>query len=174
VASYPRQIPAGGEGTIRIKVDTSGFGGRRLRKMIDVFTNDPAQVRVTLTITGKVLNFARMEPAFARLVGPAGTDIKKTIVITPEKAYPFKIIGATARHGNDIALDIKAFSQADGDGYLLTIENKKTAAGRYADTVILTTDSRIKPTITVPVYGQIIAATPPSAPIPPEERSNDG
>jgi len=120
------------------------------------------------------MHFARMDPAYARLVGQAGTDIKKAITITREKAYPFKILGAKARNGNDIAFDVQEFSKADGDGYILTIENKKTAAGRYADTVILTTDSSIKPTITIPVYGQIIAATPQSEPTPPKRSASDG
>ena len=101
-----------------------------------------------------------MEPAYARLVGAAGTDITKAITITREKAYPFKIIDAKARNGKDIAFDFREFSQADKDGYILTIANKKTSAGRYADSVILTTDSQIKPKITVPVYGQIVSAAP--------------
>lgn len=109
-----------------------------------------------------------MEPAYARLVGPAGTDIKKTITITREKDYPFKILNAKARSGNDIAFDVQEFSQADRNGYILTIENKKEVAGRYADAVILTTDSKVNPSITVPVYGQIIATTPqqPAQPLP--------
>lgn len=115
-----------------------------------------------------------MDPAYARLVGQAGTDIKKAITITREKAYPFKILGAKARNGNDIAFDVQEFSEADGDGYILTIANKKTAAGRYADTVILTTDSSIKPTITIPVYGQIISSAPRPMPTPPKKSASDG
>ncbi len=120
-----------------------------------MFTSDPDNARVRLAITGKVLNFAKMEPKYARLVGTAGTDIKKAITITREKAYPFKIVTAKARNGKDIAFDLQEFSKDDGEGYILTIENKKTVTGRYADTVILTTDSQIKRTITVPVYGQL-------------------
>jgi len=116
-----------------------------------------------------------MEPRYARLVGPAGTDIKKAITITREKAYPFKILDAKARNGKDIAFDVREFNKADGEGYVLTIENKKPFAGRYADTVILTTDSKIKPTIRVPVYGQIISAAPPQPdPAPPKRSTNDG
>ena len=145
-----------------------------MKKSIEVFTNDPDNARVTLNISGTVIHFARMEPAYARLVGQAGTDIKKAITITREKAYPFKILQAKAKNGNDIALDVQEFSKADGDGYILTIENKKTAAGRYADTVILTTDSSIKPTITIPVYGQIISTAPQSAPTPPKKSDSEG
>lgn len=115
-----------------------------------------------------------MEPKYARLVGAAGTDIKRAITITREKAYPFKIVTAKARNGKDIAFDLQAFSKADAEGYILTIENKKTVAGRYADSVILTTDSQIKRTITVPVYGQIISAAPQPGPAPPRESTSEG
>jgi MinD superfamily P-loop ATPase len=115
-----------------------------------------------------------MEPRYARLVGAAGTDIKKAITITREKAYPFKILEAKARNGKDIAFDVKAFSEENGEGYILTIENKKTVAGRYADTVILTTDSKIKPTINVPVYGQIISAAPQPGSPPQKKKSGEG
>ena len=145
-----------------------------MKKNIQVFTNDPDHARVILNITGTVSHFARMEPAYARLVGQAGTDIKKAITITREKGYPFKILEAKARNGNDIAFDVQEFNKADKGGYILTIENKKQAAGRYADTVILTTDSRIKPTITIPVYGQIISTAPQPPATPPKKGASGG
>lgn len=127
-----------------------------------MYTSDPVQNRITLSVTGEVINFAQLRPTYARLVGPAGSEVKKEITIIREKAYPFRIVDVKARSGKDIAVAIKELSGDDGDGYILTIENKKAAAGRYADTVILTTDSKIKPTLTVPVYGQITAVAPPA------------
>ncbi|GAB6906604.1 hypothetical protein JCM12296A_24390 [Desulfosarcina cetonica] len=117
-----------------------------------------------MTITGSVRNFVKVQPSFARLVGPVGSEIKKAITITREKAFPFRIVDVKARNGKDIAFDLKELQAPEGDGYRLTVENKKTAAGRYADTLILTTDSTIKPTINVPIYGQITAAKPAQAP----------
>ncbi|BBO68769.1 hypothetical protein DSCA_26990 [Desulfosarcina alkanivorans] len=145
-----------------------------MKKHIEVFTNDATNPRIRLAISGSVLSFAKMEPRYARLVGPAGTDIKRAITITPEKAYPFKILRAKARNGKDIAFEVKTFSKAGSEGYVLTIENKKTVAGRYADTVVLTTDSQIKPTITIPVYGQIISTAPQPAPATTKKSAGDG
>jgi hypothetical protein len=114
-----------------------------------------------------VLNFANVQPAYARLVGRAGIDIKKTITITREEAFPFKILNVKTRSGKEIAVHLKEFNEAGKSGYLLTIENQKANPGRYADAVILTTDSKIKPTLTIPVYGQIISTTPqPAKPTP--------
>jgi hypothetical protein len=106
------------------------------------------------------VQFARLTPTFARLSGEVGTDIKKTITITREKDYPFKIVDVRARKGKDIAFDLKEFSKADGDGYILTVKNRKTATGRYTDSLILTTDSSVKPTITIRIYGQIYTMGP--------------
>ncbi len=128
-----------------------------LKKSIAVFTDDPVASRITLTISGNIVNFAKIKPKYVRLVGNAGTDIKTTITITREEAYPFSIVEAKARNGKDISIDIKEFENTDGKGYTLTIENKKKIVGRYADTVVLKTDSKVKPIITIPVYGQIIS-----------------
>jgi hypothetical protein len=40
------------------------------------------------------------------------------------------------------------------------IENKKTATGRYVDTVYLKTDSKIQPQINVNVFGNVGVAKP--------------
>ena len=127
-----------------------------------MFTDDPQKPRTTLNISGEILRFAKLDPAYARLVGPSGTDVKRTVTITREKAYPFTVLDAKAKKGKDIRIAIDEFSNDTGDGYILTIENTKTTPGRYADKIILSTDSEVKPTITVPVYGQIIA--PPTKP----------
>ncbi len=145
-----------------------------MKKHIEVFTNDAENPRITLSIAGPVLQFARMDPPYARLAGPAGTDIKATITIWRQAAFPFKILEAKARNGNDIAVDVQEFERADENGYIVTVVNKKTTAGRYADMLILTTDSTVKPTITVPVYGQITAAVSQPDPSTPEKKAGDG
>jgi hypothetical protein len=98
-----------------------------------------------------------MEPKYARLTGHVGTEITRTITITREEEYPFSIVDAKAKIGKNIALGVEEFKKEESDGYVLTITNKKTAAGRYTDTLILKTDSKVKPTLTIPVYGRIIA-----------------
>lgn len=137
-----------------------------MNKRIQVFTNDPATNRIILSISGKVLIFAKIAPKYARLVGKSGTDIQKTITITREKAYPFKIVQAKARSGKDITFTIEEFSKEGADGYILTIENKREKAGRYADTLTLMTDSPVKSSLRVPVYGQIIRTEPGPAAAP--------
>ncbi len=149
-----------------------------------MFTNDPDNGYIKLSITGEVVNFVQMDPKFARLRGYEGDDIKTTITLTQEKDYPFKILKVKAQKGENITVKLedlnketeKSFfqkiasffrtpeqEQPDKDrkgSYLLTIENRKTTAGRYNDKLILVTDSEIKPTLTVPVTGLIRAVEP--------------
>ena len=145
-----------------------------MRKTIEVFTNDPSQARLVLSISGSVLDFARIEPKYARLVGKAGTEFRKEITITREKAYPFNILQANARNGKNIAFSIEEFSADGVDGYLLTIENKRKEAGRYADTLTLITDSPVKSTLKIPVYGQVIPTKTQSTGKPLQKKTNDG
>jgi hypothetical protein len=104
-------------------------------------------------------------------VGNVGTDIVKKVTITREKGYPFKVLQTNARKGKDIAFSIEEFSNGDADGYILTIENRRTEAGRYADTLTLTTDSPVKTTLRIPVYGQVVAPKPESRPAPKKSSS---
>ena len=145
-----------------------------MQKDVEVFTNDPARPRIVLTVAGSVLNFARIEPKYARLVGKAGTPIRKEITITREKAYPFTILQANARSGKDITFTLEEFSKDGVDGYLLTIENIRAEAGRYADTLTLTTDSPVKSTLKIPVYGQVVTENPPSPGQSKPKKTSDG
>ena len=74
--SYPRQIPAGGEGKIVIKVDTSGYGGRTLTKTITVKTNTPGRPVLHLTVSGNVENFVTIVHKRVTLSGFSGDKIK--------------------------------------------------------------------------------------------------
>ena len=155
MASYPRHIPAGGEGTIKIKVNTSGYGGRQIKKNISVITDDPQQPQINLVISGKVNNFAVISPRFAHLTGPAGKPLKVDVDIAPEDQYPFKILNVTAQNGANIKYRLARKNSQGHERYVLTVENTKPDKGRYADTILLQTDSKVKPEIEIRVYGNI-------------------
>ena len=90
-----------------------------------------------------------------KLSGPADTQIKQLVYIIPRKKYPFKIIGAKARVGKDIRYRYDVHKSAEGNGYVVTVENLKKTKGRYYDAIHLKTDSKISPNIVINVYGSI-------------------
>lgn len=146
-------------------MDTNGFGGSRLNKNAVVYTDDPAKPRQTLVVSGLVGEIATIIPKRVVLRGIAGKPIKGMVTIVPKEKYQFKITAAMARYGNKIQFKYEEIQNSDPKGYLLTIENLLTHKGRYADTVILKTDSPIRPEITIQVFGDIADAAQAGIPL---------
>lgn len=136
-------------------MDTNGYGGKALHKTIRVITNDPAKPETQLTVSGSVSNFVSITPQSVRLFGQVGVPLKDTVRIVPEEKYPFKIIDTKAQIGRDIRYRLTEEKQDRSVAYLLTVENVRQNAGRFYDTISLTTDSRIKPQINIRVFGKL-------------------
>ena len=126
-------------------------------------TTDPQKPVTQLTIRGSVKNFATITPSNVRLYGKAGEPVKETVRIVPEDSYPFKILETKAQIGRDIRYQLTSEKQTPGGPYLLTVENLKQETGRYFDTIFLVTDSRVKPKISIRVYGKISGTQAPKA-----------
>lgn len=153
--SYSRQIPPGGEGAITIKVDTTGYGGRKLQKKAVIHTNDKKQPTFRLHIFGKVEKFATISPKRIKLIGEAGKEIKGYVRIIPEKKYPFKLVEQKEVQGKNISYTIERVVAETGEEYLLTVKNLKQVKGRYFETITMKTDTMIQPEIKIRIYGNI-------------------
>mgnify|MGYP001813144862 FL=1 len=139
-----------------MKLGTSGYSGKDVKKTAILHTNDPANPKFTLTISGHVEKFVDLNPKYVRLTGYSGTQITVPVTIVPTAKYPFKIIDVTSRSGTFIKYTLTERKPDEGNGYTLLIENLKTDKGRYSDLLTLTTDSQIQHNITVRVYGNIM------------------
>jgi len=117
-----------------------------------VFSNDPLKPQVNLTLSAKVNQFATY-PKKIDLYGMVGNQISQTVEIIPNENFPFKIESSTAHPGTSISVKI----DSNDKGYLLTVTNTRTSPGRFWEKLILKTNSKIKPEITIPVYGTISA-----------------
>ncbi|OQY05988.1 MAG: hypothetical protein B6I22_06660 [Desulfobacteraceae bacterium 4572_123] len=106
-------------------------------------------------MAGPVEKFASISPRFLRMIGTAGESISGSITITPENKYNFKILKASADKGVNIKVGFTPRPEGK-PGYILTVENLKKTIGRYYDTVVLKTDSKLKPIIKIKVYCNII------------------
>ena len=87
--------------------------------------------------------------------GYAGEHPKKKVTIIPLEKYPFKILKVHAKNGKNIRFQLNEEKSRNGIQYALTVENQRLQKGRYFDTITLETDSKIKPTLSVRVYGDI-------------------
>jgi hypothetical protein len=117
-----------------------------------VASNDPAKPSLTLVISGKVEEFADINPKTVKLAGNEGQPISQTIAIQPAAKYPFKILEATTKKGENIRV---AVQESGGPLYRLLVENLKKDKGRYFDTIYLKTDNPLRPVIEIGVFGII-------------------
>ncbi len=106
-----------------------------------------------LVITGPVEKFVTIQPRQINLRGYAGEPVRGTATIILEKKYPFKIINSRARDGRNIRYRLETIKTAGSPTYKLQVENVKPGSGRYYDAIILETDSKIRPRLTVRVFG---------------------
>ncbi len=147
-----------------LKVNTAGFGGRKLSKGGIVFTNDPAHKQLNLSMQGQVKEFAAVKPDRVRMTGAAGDEIKSVVTIVPKPDYPFNVLEVKTLKENNIKVDMEEVNtEEEGKKYILTVQNLKDARARYFDAVILKTDSAVKPEMKISVYGNIFDKPVPSS-----------
>jgi hypothetical protein len=89
------------------------------------------------------------------LRGYAGEQPKKKVTIIPLEKYPFKIMKVRAKNGQNIRFQLQEEKSEAGIRYALMVENQRLHKGRYFDIITLETDSKIRPTLSVRVYGDI-------------------
>ncbi len=155
-----------------IKVNTSGFGGRKLSKSATVYTNDKNRPRIELKISGNVDRFATITPESKsiKLSGLPNQEIVSSAIIIPEPKYPFKILETKAAKGENIEFKLDTVKKDSGTEYVLTIKNLKKDKGRYFDTISLKTDSVLQPEIKLSVYGNISDPDPKPSAEPAEKK----
>lgn len=159
--SYPRQVPPGGEGKIRLRLDTSGYGGRRVEKTAEVQTSDPAEPAFRLQLAGEVQRLALIQPRVLQLRGEAGKRLQGEILIQPEPGHPFRLLEARAG-GGTIRIETLAEERNGRPAFRLRVETLRTEAGSYNDVIRLKTDHPRKPELDLRVFVYLRPAASPA------------
>ncbi len=102
--------------------------------------------------------FADIHPERVILRGYGGQTIRQEVVVTPRASYPFKVTDVKAKTGTNIRIEMHEQDSPEGKSYVISVENTKTTPGKYYDTLLISTDSKLKPTLPIHVYGTIAAA----------------
>jgi hypothetical protein len=156
VASNPGQIPAGGREKISVTVSTRNRGGQKLHKGFTVYTNDPKKPQVRLQVNGRIDAYLTVAPKFVRLIGRVGQPLQQSVKITPLAGHPVTIKEVRVNQPENLHYKLKPLGLPPGRaGYELVVENARQEAGNYQDRITLLTDSKEKPSITIPVYARI-------------------
>ncbi len=141
-----------------MKLSTSGYGGEKMRKGARVESNDPSRPAVELAIGGEVLRFVTIQPSRLVFQGYGDQPMRQTVTIVPEARFAFKLVKVETNAGERfIAHRLEKIEHNGQPAYRLTVENRRTEPGRYAETLTLHTDSPMRPKLFIHVHGNILA-----------------
>lgn len=154
--TFTEKLLPGEEGIINVELDTMGYAGMYVPKIITVTTNDPANKTVKLSLKGMVTRFAEVEPEAIHLYGMEGEEIVGGVKIQPLLGYPFRIKSSHVRTGKDFRYEI--FSSEEGrTAYHIRARNIRKEPGAYYDLITLDIDSPVRKTFSIRVLGNVRA-----------------
>lgn len=119
-----------------------------------VDTNDPANKQIKLNISGKVEEFAGIQPKSVFLQGKAGEMIQAKVSILPNLKYPFHIVRFNP--GKELEGNIEVALSSSENGYALIIKNLLNTPGNYLGRIQLVTDNTMQPEMIINVRGKIL------------------
>ena len=148
-------IPSGGEGIISTTFDTSRFIGEK-KKTIGVHTNDPNQAVTTLTLQGEIRVEVAAEPPqlyIGRL--QRGKQVTRTVEVISDAGSGITITKIENSHPS-VSVKTEPLEKEGKQGKKLLVSVAKDAAlGRLNDQITVTTTSKKRPSIIIPVFGSL-------------------
>lgn len=136
---------------MKIRVKTSGYGGKTLNKKILVKTDDPENQKFNLIIRGKVASIVRISPKTVSLKGIPGEVLETVVSIEPRDKYRFSILEINQRVGEKIKAELVAPKKGESVWQVRVVARSEIAEDLY-DVITLKTDSQYKSKITIRVY----------------------
>lgn len=98
VVSYDSTIAPGTAGKVRAEVDTAGFSGA-IAKDVAVFTSDPGNPMIQLTIRAQVRSALDAQPGYYRFLHVVGAPAESATQVVWSTDYPeLKVLSAASPH----------------------------------------------------------------------------
>ncbi len=172
VVEYDAAIPPGQVGKVHASLDTSNLNGP-VSKTITVFTNDPENPALVLTLAAEVHPFIAAMPGYARFITVQGEGEGRVAQnLWSKDGQPMKVLGVdspspflTAEYR--IASEEELHAQGEGEQWLVELVLKENApVGAINDYVTILVEHPQQSKVRLPVSGfvrPILAVTPPIA-----------
>ena len=126
----------------------------RLSKSAVVYSNDPKSPKTRISISCQVKEYISVSPhTRVSLAGFEGEKVEREVTITSLLPEPLKITEVTSDIDDKIKYKLK--TEAKGKKYVLKIKNRSTKAGTFRGKIILKTDCKKKPQITLNVFSRL-------------------
>jgi len=157
-----RELAVGEEASIKTTF-RSGAMRNRVTKHVYVDTNDPAQPRVTLTITGEIKVEIKVSPR-GIYIGKLnlGETMYRTIELIPVDVADFSILEVSA---NDpaVRVDKPVRLKGENQGYRLTVHfGPAKEPGRVSAKITVLTDLPHTKELRISVYGKVVEPERPA------------
>ena len=162
-----REILPGQQGALSVTF-SSGHFRDRVTKLVYVDTNDPAEPRVTLTITGVVKVEVQVTP-ISIYVGQMqlGTKAIRSVDILPVEVSKFKLLVTKVTDPARKVLRTGTIKKGGKQGYRLVVQYGPVAKpGRVSASVLVQTDLKRSRSISIRVYGRVLPAEEENEPRP--------
>lgn len=161
VASFDKNIPPGGTGSVVAEVDTSAFNGP-ISKAVLVFSNDPETPQINLAVKAEVRAFIEVLPrSLLRFNVLQGEPATEKVILASAEIATFKILATEVSGG---AYDIKFRELAENE----RIESKQGSQwevkvtipanapeGMLNHKIVVKTDAPKAPEVTLNVSGLV-------------------
>jgi biopolymer transport protein ExbD len=152
VARFTRTIPPGGEGKIVLKLKTKGYRDT-IRKSAIVYSNDPEQPQITLTVEARFRTPISVEPKAILLHGFKEDDITEVVTIRAKENKPLKLEPLRLSISDKVAYELKTIEE--GRVYQVILRNIIKKSGIYNGTLVLKTNYPERPEIPIIFIGYI-------------------
>ena len=148
-------LAPGQEGTISATFDTSHFSGEKTKE-ISVYSNDPTHAVTTLTLQGEITVEIEVEPPQLYLGRVRrGEETVRSVDVVYDADKPITIT-KVENSSPLLTVHTQDIEQGGRKGKKLIVTLKKNAPlGRLSDTIRVTTTSKKRPTIEIPVFGSV-------------------
>ena len=149
-------VDPGSTATIRTVFDTTGFQGYKV-KTVRVYSNDPQQPSVVLTLKGSVVPDVVVDPprVFFGNVKKGATD-SIDVTVSGSDQNTVKILDVDSR-STDISLSQEVLKTEHGIGKKITVKlNPDLPVGTVRSRIAVKTSSERNPVVHIPVFAKII------------------
>ncbi len=149
---FDELIPPGKKGTLHATFRTEDESGEQI-KGVKIYSNDPANPVVKVEIAALVLEALSVKPDRIFLNGLTGVALEKTIRISAPGNRAFDLKLAENMLSGQVTFSIEK-SKSD-NSYSIIFKNRASEPETFRGRVILKTNIKERPFITIPVYSRI-------------------
>jgi hypothetical protein len=146
VPDFDKAIPPGGEGKIRLTVQTRGYQGN-IHKSASVYTNDPAKSIIRLSLKGFVKVPILVSPPQVRLYGKEGQSLTRIIEVRSELDKPLILTPGHFDLTEKLTYSIEEIEK--GKRFQIRFTTTNSSAQSFRGSLKLNTNYPEKPEITV-------------------------